>query len=99
MSDSPVVRLEKDGDIGVIIVNYPPVNALPTGTHSAVIVPNRPAQVRGNTKNRPAYVWMTDENGGLTTREEMDFRTASARTAGCVNGRSGIRRRPAVAGS
>src|SRR5262249_45422819 len=32
---------------------YPPVNAVPTGTHSAVIVPNRPAQVRGNTKNRP----------------------------------------------
>ena len=43
---------------------YPPVNALPTGTHSAVIVPNRPAQERGNTNNRPAYVWMTDENGG-----------------------------------
>ena len=43
---------------------YPPVNATPTGTHSAVIVPNRPAQVRGNTKNRPAYVWLTDENGG-----------------------------------
>jgi len=43
---------------------YPPVNATPTGTHSAVIVPNRPAQVKGNTKNRPAYVWLTDENGG-----------------------------------
>jgi hypothetical protein len=43
---------------------YPPVNALPTGTHSAVFVPNRPAMVRGNTKNRPAYVWLTDENGG-----------------------------------
>ena len=43
---------------------YPPVNAQPTGTHSAVIVPNRPAQVRGNTKNRAAYVWITDENGG-----------------------------------
>jgi hypothetical protein len=43
---------------------YPPVNATPTGTHSAVFVPNRPAQVRGNTKNRPAYVWLTDENGG-----------------------------------
>jgi hypothetical protein len=43
---------------------YPPVNATPTGTHSAVIVPNRPAQVKGNTKNRPAYVWITDENGG-----------------------------------
>jgi hypothetical protein len=43
---------------------YPPVNASPTGTHSAVFVPNRPAQVRGNTKNRPAYVWLSDENGG-----------------------------------
>ena len=43
---------------------YPPVNATPTGTHSAVFVPNRPAQVNGNTKNRPAYVWVTDENGG-----------------------------------
>lgn len=43
---------------------YPPVNATPTGTHSAVFVPNRPAQVRGNTKGRPAYVWLTDENGG-----------------------------------
>jgi len=43
---------------------YPPINATPTGTHSAVFVPNRPAQVKGNTKGRPAYVWVTDENGG-----------------------------------
>ncbi len=43
---------------------YPPVNATPTGTHSAVFIPDRPAQVKGNTKNRPAYVWLTDENGG-----------------------------------
>lgn len=43
---------------------YPPVNALPTATHSAVFVPDRPARVKGNTKQRPAYVWMTDENGG-----------------------------------
>jgi hypothetical protein len=43
---------------------YPPVSATPTGTHSAVFVPNRPAMVRGNTKGRPAYVWVTDENGG-----------------------------------
>ena len=43
---------------------YPPVNALPTGTHSAVFVPNRPARVRGNDKGRPAYVWLSDENGG-----------------------------------
>ena len=32
---------------------YPPFNAVPTGTHSAVLVPDRPAQVRGNTKGRP----------------------------------------------
>jgi hypothetical protein len=43
---------------------YPPVNAQPTGTHSAVFVPNRPARVRGNTKGRPAFVWLSDENGG-----------------------------------
>jgi hypothetical protein len=43
---------------------YPPVNATPTGTHSAVFVPDRPAKVRGNVKGRPAYVWLTDENGG-----------------------------------
>jgi hypothetical protein len=43
---------------------YPPINATPTGTHSAVFVPNRPVQVNGNTKARPAYVWVTDENGG-----------------------------------
>ena len=43
---------------------YPPVNATPTGTHSAVFVPDRPARVRGNTKGRPAYVWLSDENGG-----------------------------------
>jgi len=43
---------------------YPPVNAQPTGTHSAVFVPNRPSRVRGNTKGRPAFVWLSDENGG-----------------------------------
>ncbi len=43
---------------------YPPVNSLPTATHSAVIVPGRPARVRGNTRQRPSYVWLTDENGG-----------------------------------
>ena len=37
MTDSPVVRLEKDGDIGVIIVNYPPVNALGPGVAEGII--------------------------------------------------------------
>ncbi len=43
---------------------YPPFNASPTGAHSAVIIPDRPARVRGNTKGRPAYVWLSDENFG-----------------------------------
>ena len=43
---------------------YPPFNANPTGTHSAIPVPDRPAEVRGNTKGRPAYVWLSDENFG-----------------------------------
>ena len=43
---------------------HPPHSSLPTGIHSAVWVPNRPARVRGNDKNRPAYVWLTDENFG-----------------------------------
>ena len=37
MPDSPVVRLEKDGDIGVIIVNYPPVNALGPGVSEGIV--------------------------------------------------------------
>jgi len=43
---------------------YPPFNAFPTGTHSAVLVPDRPAEVRGNTRGRPAFVWLSDENFG-----------------------------------
>ncbi|PPQ26090.1 3-hydroxyacyl-CoA dehydrogenase NAD-binding domain-containing protein [Rhodopila globiformis] len=37
MNESPVVRLEKDGEIGVIIVNYPPVNALGSGVSDGII--------------------------------------------------------------
>ncbi len=43
---------------------HPPYSSLPTGIHSAVFVPGRPTRVRGNTKERPAYVWLTDENFG-----------------------------------
>ena len=43
---------------------HPPFPSLPTGIHSAVFVPERPAQVRGNTNGRPAYVWLSDENRG-----------------------------------
>jgi 3-hydroxyacyl-CoA dehydrogenase len=37
MSDTPLVRLEKSGDVGVIIVNYPPVNALGPGVSEGII--------------------------------------------------------------
>ena len=37
MSDQPVVRLEKDGNVGVIIVNYPPVNALGPGVADGIV--------------------------------------------------------------
>lgn len=43
---------------------HPPYSSLPTGIHSAVFVPDRPALVRGNDAGRPAYVWLTDENFG-----------------------------------
>jgi len=37
MSEASPVRLEKDGEIGVIIVNYPPVNALGPGVSEGII--------------------------------------------------------------
>jgi 3-hydroxyacyl-CoA dehydrogenase len=37
MTEAPVVRLEKEGDVGVIIVNYPPVNALGPGVAEGII--------------------------------------------------------------
>ena len=43
---------------------HPPFSSLPTGIHSAVFVPGRPAQIRDNAAERPAHVWLSDENGG-----------------------------------
>ena len=43
---------------------HPPLSSPATGIHSAVFVPERPAQVRDNVQGRPAYVWLSDENGG-----------------------------------
>ena len=37
MSEASPVRLEKDGDIGVIVVDYPPVNALGPGVADGII--------------------------------------------------------------
>jgi hypothetical protein len=40
---------------------YPPVLTY-TGAHSAVVVPERPSPTRGNAKQRPSYVVVSDEN-------------------------------------
>ncbi len=37
MNQAPLVRLEKEGDIGVIVVDYPPVNALGPGVADGII--------------------------------------------------------------
>jgi 3-hydroxyacyl-CoA dehydrogenase len=37
MSQAPVVRLEKENDIGVIVVDYPPVNALGPGVADGIV--------------------------------------------------------------
>jgi 3-hydroxyacyl-CoA dehydrogenase len=37
MSQAPVVRLEREGEIGVIVVDYPPVNALGPGVADGII--------------------------------------------------------------
>ena len=37
MTDSPLVRLERHGDVGVIIVNNPPVNALSPGVPEGIV--------------------------------------------------------------
>ncbi len=50
MSESPVVRLEKDGEIGVIIVNYPPVNALGPGVSEGIIASLDQANADGSIK-------------------------------------------------
>ena len=37
MSDAPLVRLERHNDVGVIIVNNPPVNALSPGVPEGIV--------------------------------------------------------------
>ena len=37
MSEKPVVRYETDGDIGIVIIDYPPVNALGPGVREGIV--------------------------------------------------------------
>jgi 3-hydroxyacyl-CoA dehydrogenase len=76
MSDSPVVRLEKDGEIGVIIVNYPPVNALGPGVAEGIIACLNTANADAAIK---AMVLMGDGRSFIAGADIRGFGTARKR--------------------
>jgi 3-hydroxyacyl-CoA dehydrogenase len=77
MSDSPVVRLEKDGEIGVIIVNYPPVNALGPGVSEGIIDSLNKANADPSIK---AMVLMGDGRSFIAGADIRGFGTGRKRT-------------------
>src|SRR3954468_3963354 len=76
MSESSVVRLEKDGDIGVIIVNYPPVNALGPGVSEGIIASLNEANADGSIK---AMVLMGDGRSFIAGADIRGFGTGRKR--------------------
>src|SRR3978361_2204334 len=76
MSDSPVVRLEKDGEIGVIIVNYPPVNALGPGVSEGIIESLNKANADPSIK---AMVLMGDGRSFIAGADIRGFGTGRKR--------------------
>jgi 3-hydroxyacyl-CoA dehydrogenase len=76
MSDSPVVRLEKDGEIGVIVVNYPPVNALGPGVSEGIIESLNQANADPSVK---AMVLMGDGRSFIAGADIRGFGTGRKR--------------------
>jgi 3-hydroxyacyl-CoA dehydrogenase len=76
MSDSPVVRLERDGEIGVIIVNYPPVNALGPGVSEGIIASLNQANADGSIK---AMVLIGDGRSFIAGADIRGFGTGRKR--------------------
>ena len=76
MSDTQVVRLEKDGDIGVIIVNYPPVNALGPGVADGIIACLNQANADPSIK---AMVLMGDGRSFIAGADIRGFGTGRKR--------------------
>jgi 3-hydroxyacyl-CoA dehydrogenase len=76
MSDPQVVRLEKDGDIGVIIVNYPPVNALGPGVSEGIVDCLNKANADPSIK---AMVLMGDGRSFIAGADIRGFGTARNR--------------------
>ena len=78
MSESPVVRLEKDGEIGVIIVNYPPVNALGPGVSEGIIASLNQANADPSIK---AMVLIGDGRSFIAGADIRGFGTGRKRAA------------------
>jgi 3-hydroxyacyl-CoA dehydrogenase len=76
MSESPVVRLEKDGEISVIIVNYPPVNALGPGVSEGIIASLNQANADGSIK---AMVLIGDGRSFIAGADIRGFGTGRKR--------------------
>jgi 3-hydroxyacyl-CoA dehydrogenase len=76
MNESPVVRLEKDGDIAVIIVNYPPVNALGPGVSEGIIASLNTANTDASIK---AIVLMGDGRSFIAGADIRGFGTGRKR--------------------
>jgi 3-hydroxyacyl-CoA dehydrogenase len=76
MSDTPVVRLEKDGDIGLIIINYPPVNALGPGVPEGIIESLNTANADPSIK---AVVLMGDGRSFIAGADIRGFGTGRKR--------------------
>src|SRR3954453_14703626 len=76
MNESPVVRLEKDGEIGVIIVNYPPVNALGPGVSEGIIDALNTANADASIK---AMVLMGDGRSFIAGADIRGFGTGRKR--------------------
>ncbi|MFL5254670.1 MAG: 3-hydroxyacyl-CoA dehydrogenase NAD-binding domain-containing protein [Rhodopila sp.] len=76
MSESLVVRLEKDGEIGVIIVNYPPVNALGPGVSDGIIGALNAANADASIK---AMVLMGDGRSFIAGADIRGFGTGRKR--------------------
>jgi len=76
MADAPVVRLEKDGDVAVIIVNYPPVNALGPGVADGIIACLNQANADPTVK---AMVLMGDGRSFIAGADIRGFGTGRKR--------------------
>lgn len=78
MTTAPVVRLEKDGDIALIIVNYPPVNALGPGVAEGIIDCLNQANADASVR---AIVLMGDGRSFIAGADIRGFGTGRKRLA------------------